>query len=437
MENKQFGLDQHYPKVLIIGRPFVKGPGDPTLTNLFKGWDKQHLAVAAVEINNPDFDMCSNYYELGALENKRNFPYNIIEFKRRRLSGPLLKENQKDYFDVHQVKVTKPKRIYHSFSDFFGLSHYRKRFKLSKPFLNWIEDFSPDYIYAQLSFYEYILFVSELHKKLKIPTAIHIMDDWPSTVVKKGIFKSFWQKVIDKKFRELLDSSKVLMSISEAMSTEYKIRYGHNFVPFHNPVDTNFWEVPNPKLKNDQNPFVILYAGRIGRGIRTCFYDIAAAIKTLVGEGLAIELHIQVVNYNPVLDDLEKYDFVKLNNPIHYSELPKLFANTDLLLIPNDFDAESVSYLKYSMPTKASEYMVSGTPILVYSDIKSAITQHALKYNWAFVVSEQDNKKLVKCIREIYNNQDMRNKIGTSAKEFAKKHFDSNIVRNEFRKAFL
>lgn len=436
MENNHSKLKSTYPKVLIIGRYFVKGPGDLTLTNLFKGWDKNSLAVAALDINNPDFEICDNYYQLGFLEDKRNFPYNIIELNRRGRSGVVF-DQKKNNSKLDKDQNIRIKNLYHYFSDFFGLSHYRKRFRYGNDFLKWVKDFSPDYIYSQLSTLEDILFINKLHKDLKIPIAIHIMDDWPSTIVKGGILKLYWKKVIDKKFRELLSNAKVLMSISEAMSVEYKKRYGHNFSPFHNPVEIDFWEASAYKPKDAESPFVILYAGRIGPGIQNCFFDMTEAIKNLIGEGFKIELHIQVVNYNTILDDLAKFNFVKLNSAIPYSELPALLSKADLLLIPNDFDDRSISYLKFSMPTKASEYMVSGTPILVYSSIKNAITKHALKYHWAFVVSEQDIKKLENCIREAYEKEDLRIKLGTSAKEFAKKHFDSNIVRDQFRKAFL
>lgn len=436
MEKNNSKLERIYPKILIIGRYFVKGPGDLTLTNLFKGWDKDSLAVAALNINNPDFEICGNYYQLGSLEDKRNFPYNIIEYNRRGISGVVHEQEQKKNFKLNRDKNIKIKNLYHYFSNFFGLSHYRKRFRYSADFLKWVRDFSPDYIYSQLPTFENILFVSKLHKDLKIPVAIHIMDDWPSTTVKRGILKFYWKKVIDSEFRKLLSNAKVLMSISEAMSIEYKKRYGYNFIPFHNPVEIDFWEVPAYKLKYTHNQFVILYAGRIGPGIQNCFLDMTVAIKNLIDEGFKIELHIQVVNYSPILDNLSKFNFVKLNSAIPYSELPALLAKADLLLIPNDFDDQSISYLKFSMPTKASEYMVSGTPILVYSSIKNAITKHALKYEWAFVVSEKNFKKLEDGIREAYENKDLRIKLGSSAKEFAKKHFDSNIVRNEFRKAF-
>ena len=128
----------------------------------------------------------------------------------------------------------------------------------------------------------------------------------------------------------------------------------------------------------------------------------AEAIGNLNLKDFEIELHIYATSNNPVLDELAKFDYIKLNAAVAHSELPGIFSKSDLLLLPNDFDSKSISFLKYSMPTKASEYMVSGTPILLYSSIETAVTKHALKYNWAYVVSEKNTKKLEFAIAELY-----------------------------------
>jgi glycosyltransferase involved in cell wall biosynthesis len=180
--------------------------------------------------------------------------------------------------------------------------------------------------------------------------------------------------------------------------------------------------------------FKILYAGRIGPGIKNVFFEIAAAIKNLVSKGLKIEFHIQSTSHDPILDELIKYNFIKLNPSVAYNELPKIFANAHLLLLPNDFDSRSISFLKYSMPTKASEYMISGTPILLYSSTETAVTRHALKYNWAYIVSEQNRQLLETAIEELYNNKELRSKLGSVAREYAIKNYNGVMIREQFKK---
>lgn len=428
-----------YPKILIIGQYFnLNTGGGITMTNLFKGWDKQNVAVAAESIYNPNFVLCNKYYQLGSLETKRRFPFNLNRWKKQSKSGVICDSDEPTPFPyTNNVDVSGKQKMYYRLLHFTGLYHYKRRYKISNEFLSWIKEYSPDVIYSQLSAVELIDFVSELNKTLALPIAIHIMDDWPATISNKGLFQSYWRRTIDKRFRSILSNSKVLLSISEAMSKEYLTRYGHHFIPFHNPIDVKFWESRSKTNYDLNGNFVILYAGRIGVGILTCFYDIVQALRSLIIKGLNIELHIHSINFDPLLEDLMKFDFVKVKPAVTHSELPGIFLNADLLLLANDFDNNSISFLKYSMPTKASEYMISGSPILLYSSIENAVTIHALKYHWAYVVSEKNIEKLEGAILELYESKELRSKLAKAAREYATNNYDDIKIRKQFKNCFI
>ena len=428
-----------YPKILIVGQYCTtRSGGGIIITNLFKGWNKENIAIAAANIDNPNFEVCDKYYQLGTLEIKRRFPFNLNRWKKPIKSGIIHEKETSTTSPFYtNIQNSALKRIYLRLLHFTGLYHYKYKYKISKEFINWIKEYSPDFIYSQLASVQLIELVSDLRKTLKLPLAIHIMDDWPVTISEMGLFQSYWHKTIDKKLRRLLSDSKVLLSISEAMSKEYMTRYGYNFIPFHNPIDIKFWSLSSKTNYEFNDCFTILYAGRIGIGIQNCFFDIAEAIRCLILKGLKIEFHIQSTNFNPVLDGLIKFDFVKLNTSVPYTELPEIFSKYDLLLLPNDFESKSITYLRYSMPTKASEYMVSGSPILLYSSIETAVTLHALKYHWAYVVCEKNQGKLERAILELYEKKELRIKLANTAKDYAINHFDDIKIREKFKNSFV
>jgi glycosyltransferase involved in cell wall biosynthesis len=432
-----------YPRILIIGQYFhTKSGGGITLTNLFKNWEKKNIAVAAECIQDPDFSLCDKYYNLGSLELKRRFPFNL-EIRGNAVKSGILREAEISAFSstisgsFKTVVQSGIRKKYSFFLKITGLDNYRKKIQISDKFLSWVKEFSPDFIYSQLSSIQLIDFVSQLQKILALPVAIHIMDDWPMTIGKQGIFKSFWNRRANDKFVKLIRNSKILMSISEAMSEEYKKRYGKNFAPFHNPIDLQHWSRISEKNYGLNEEFVILYAGRIGIGIRNSLCDVADSIDRLIKKGLRIKFQIQPTSYDPVLNYLEKFDFVKLKPPVSYNKLPNIFSKADLLLLTNDFDSESISFLKYSMPTKASEFMMSGTPILLYSSGETAITRHALKYQWAYIISEKNGDKLDSAISELYKKMELRIKLGKSAQKYAMENFNADLIREQFRKSFL
>ena len=428
-------VSQHYPKVLIVGTYFewVSG-GGITMSNLFKYWDKENLAVAAERIVGADDAVCNNYYQLGFKENRRRFPFNL--WQKKNPSGRMHVQTKQIGSPI-ETKLGKAQRCYNWFLHFFGLYHYTRQLQLTEAFENWLQHFSPSIIYTQLSSLESIRFVALLHQKYHLPIVVHIMDDWPSTIGKKGWLQFYWNKKIDRAFRDLLNQSQTLLSISEAMSEAYRKRYGKTFLPFHNPIQAARWGSHSKKDYRFEGTFVLLYAGRIGAGIENSLVELAAAIADLQLEGLPIELHVQTNSNNRGLDKLRSFNCVKIKPPIDYDALPSLFASADVLLLPNDFDPSSISFLQYSMPTKASEYMATGTPILLYAPIETALAQHALRNKWAYVVTAHHKKRLSQAIKELYSNESLRQHLGSLAKQYALTHFDDAVVNPQFLKAFL
>jgi len=435
-----------YPKVLIIGQPFNYTSGSGiTKSNLFKGWPENRIAVATIEkvVENT---ICKKYYQIGYRELKRPWPFNYLQEKTE--SGPVDVKNLQTENGLAMNAFTNVndrtryrynfqlKKIYHFFLHFLGI--YNKVFvsKISPELLKWINNFNPDIIYDQLSSLASIRFLSQLHHITKIPIAIHIMDDWMSTINKYGLFYFYWKKVIDKEFNNLLNEASVLMSICQEMSDEYEIRFNKNFLPFHNPVDLDLW-TRNSKTQWDFNkPFKILYSGRIGRGTLSSIVSIAKAVDVLANKGFDIVFQIQTTSIlNQLISRIKKFKNTIINPPVAYSELPGIFSNVDLLVLPMDFDSESLRFIRLSMPTKTSEYMATGTPILIYAPECTALSKYASRERWGYVVSQKNINALVDAIKVLYSDGSLRKRIGNRAKELARINHDAVRVRENFKKA--
>ncbi len=428
-----------YPKILIIGQSFnKKNGGGVTISNLFKGWPKDRLAVASNDnlLKGLDDSVCTTYYQLGYNNKLHPFPLNLILPKINCGIIPLNKnmgttnKTEKIQSGNHQTIY----KILFALLNFTGLYNIFYKLKITAAFDKWITEYQPDIIYTQLASLELIRFVNDLHIKTRKPIAIHIMDDWPLTINKPGIFYKYWQSVIDKEFRKLIDKSVILMSICDAMSDEYKLRYNKNFIPFHNPIDINYWKPTEVKEYGVKEKFTILYAGRIGSGICTSIVDVAKAVTEIAIINKNIIFEIQT----PDIEQLSKLvafnDNVKWMKPIEYTDLPAKFSSADVLLLPQDFDEESIKFLKYSFPTKVSEYMISGTPILVYGNPQTAVTQYAAKEKWAYVVAEKNKTTLIKAINDLYINAALRKQFASTAQKIAAEKEDSTLIREEFRK---
>ncbi len=435
-----------YPKILILGQSFnKKSGGGVTISNLFNGWPKDRLVVASNTNLYSDLDtsVCNTYYQLGYNDKLHPFPLNILLPKIHCGILPIVNTNTAENTNgltAAPVKSGKFKFVYYAIATtlhFLGLYNVVYKLKITPAFKKWVEEYNPDIIYTQLASLELIRFTNDLHIATGKPIAIHIMDDWPLTINKPGIFYNYWQKVIDKEFRALLKKTDIKMSISHAMGDEYKKRYGYDFIPFHNPIDINFWKPKEPKTYTDKENFTILYAGRIGFGIESSLADIAAAVNEVSEEFKNIIFEIQTGDSEALHKAVTLTKNVKWVQPTAYAALPSKFSSVDLLLLPQDFDEKSVRFLRYSFPTKVSEYMISGTTVLVYGDTSTGLTKYALKEKWAYVVTENKKTELVKAIKELYKNATLRKQLATTAQEIAEEREDATIVREKFRQSFI
>lgn len=429
--------NNYFPKVLIIGQTFhLNNGGGITLTNLFKGWPLDRIAVASEGIESSGFDHCINYYEFGYLENKRPWPF--YKFQRRKKSGPVdILERKKtidETFGDKQLTYgeTGIKSFFLNIRHYLGIYPFIYRLRVSDKFLEWINDFQPEIIYTQLSNFKILNLITQLLDEKQIPLAIHIMDDWPKTLKEPGLLYFYWKWFLNHNIRKLINNSKVLMSICPAMSEEYLKRYKHEFIPFQNTIEVAKIIDKTHKDYDIQGAFTILYAGRIGKGTYNSVLMLAKAIELLGKEGLNILLKIRAgILPREYSSKIDSYTFTKLDDFLSHEKMPEELSAVDLLVIPLDF--ANIKFTRLSMPTKVPEFLVSGTPVLVFAPKTTALYKYANTLKWGYTISENSIEYLTDGIRKLYNDIELRESLGAIGKNVAKKNHDGVVVREKFR----
>jgi glycosyltransferase involved in cell wall biosynthesis len=424
------------PKVLIIGQPFNNNSGGGiTQANLFGGWDKDKVAVVCTVhmFNNLNTTICNTYYVLGNEEYKWAFPFNLLQ--RNVQSGVKVVSDTNNTAAPAPAKVKLRTKLidnyFYPFLEYVGLFHCLSKIDLSEGLRKWIDEYNPDIIYAQATTRDAVLFCNAMREYIQKPMIYHVMDDWPSTISQKGPLKNFWHKKIDSDLRSLLDKATVLLSISHDMAAEYKSRYGKEFTTFHNPIEIEFWK--SHQRTNYTLPVspVILYAGRIGIGIDTTLESMAQAIDKVNKE---LNTTVQfVLQTKEVPAWTANYACVKHKAMVPYKELPKVFAEADFLYLPYDFSKASIRFIKFSMPTKAPEYMVSGTPIIVFGPGETALVKDAMRNNWAKVITENNIGFLVDAVKAVIGDEMLRKQIASNAIRIAEANYNSVKIRENFK----
>jgi glycosyltransferase involved in cell wall biosynthesis len=443
---KGFLFMNSFPKVLIIGETFHnRSGGGITLSNLFKNWPADNLAVIATSnISYSNYEKSKKYYRLGSDEYIVVWPLSIF-IASKSVSGEV---NISEFSNTLNKKTNSTKtnnRIINNIInlstktlDFIGLSNFIFKTKLSCKLLNWINEFNPDYIYFQNSNFQGIIFINEITTFTKIPVVVHPMDDFVKISTSPGLFYLYWKRRMQLEFKKLVDNASVRLSICSGMSDEYYKRYGYYFYAFHNPIDLNLWEPFTKKDWDFNGTFKILYTGRLGSDNQKALHILCKISDSFQKSGTKTEVHLF---FSPLSDRslIKKYKHYKTAKVCDYVEndhIPELISNYDLLFLPLGFSKKSIKATMFSMPTKTAEYLISGVPIIVYAPMQTALAKYAREEEWAYLVDNRKSEVLSNAIKNIYSNIDLRRSLGNKAIRTAIKNHDSIKVRNEFREMF-
>lgn len=445
------GQSGDYPRVLIVGLDFTgdKG-GGITLSCLFKGWPRERLAVAAGDQDLGASGFAGCYYRLGSLEDRWVWPLSAIPRERWKVSGSVIpgargvaeSENSpgdrrsapSPRSDRHLASLTR--RIGHAALRVTGSNDLLQCLYLSHPFLAWVAAFRPDIIYSPLASLGRVRLVGALARETGIPLALHFMDDWPSTLYRNGLVAPILRAKLVHELAELIEQAALLVAISDDMSQEFRARYGRNFLTFHNALELGDWARVRRNSWGAGRPFEVLFAGSIGMANEDSIRDVAQAIGSLAGAGMNIRFMILTPDGAlSSASQLKRLAHVDLLPPISHAEIPARLAAADLLVLPLDFREEARQFARFSMPTKAVEYMASGSPTIVYAPATSAVSRYAKAQGWGKVVGRRNVQDLAAGIRSLADSAEQRERLAKRAMEVAMARHDADVVSDAFRSA--
>lgn len=407
-----------YPKVLILGNCFDEFSGaGVTLTNLFKDWPKENIAVAALSLDISYCEKerpCYSYYKLGkGAESIKVLQNTYIRKKEKRTSI-------RKFISYIAAKT--------------GRTDWAPNFKLDEDFLKFFDEFAPDVVYSALGSIAMMNFFLELMSLRKFKPVIHIWDDFVGRYNYRW-FTSAWKKIGENIFKKILIRKDILcLAIGDKMAQEYKKRYNRQFFPFHNPVDPEIWDA-TPQVKPDIP--TVSYFGKINNNTIDGILDMCRAIETLNQKGISIKFKIHSgMNNIPRMDEILSYSHSIIVDLLPREQIPMAFKSSSFLFFLISFDKKSVKYQKLSIQTKLTEYLISKIPIIMYSSPEIAVYEY-LKNNSAAITCEYGSSKIAECLEDALNNKKKIQDVADKAYNLAIEKHTVKIVRESFLEHIL
>ena len=416
---------------------------------LFKGWPRDRIAVAAGGRGLGASGFAGRYYRLGSLEDRWIWPLSAVARESWKVSGPVApgvehgqSNARSDSSNPARVSSRgwRPpalgRRIGYGALRLTGANELLEGLDLSDSFTAWVNNYHPEVIYSQLASLGLIRLVGALAHETRVPVALHFMDDWPTTLCRGGLLAGYVRRKLTFELESLLNRAALLMVISDDMARAFAARYGHDFITFHNALDLREWAATRRASWVPGRPFEILYAGRIGSANVASLLDVARATEALAGDGVDLRFTVLTPDTtHATAVRLDSFAHVDVLTAIPHREMPARLAKADLLVLPLDFGEQAQDFARFSMPTKTVEYMVSGTPTIVYAPAANAVSRYAAEERWGYVVGRRSGADLAAGLRLLAENAGERERLARRSVELALAYHDARPVRDAFRAA--
>lgn len=428
-----------YPKVLFmtpVAFNRVTG-GGITFSALFRGWPKDRLATIHNDTEPTLMDVCEHYYVLGDEELNFSFPFNYL---RRGAEAQEVSPAPAQNGPQSPVKPSLKSRILQSakraFLSVMGDS-IPQTATITPKLDAWIKEYQPDVIYTILGSNGMMDLIDQVRVRYNLPVVTHIMDDWMSANHEQGLLATGERRKMLEMVQHFMDVSAKRLSITPAMSKAYEERYGYGFEAFQNTIDVEKWAPCAQDKTLTSDPLDILYVGSIFHNAQLkSLKNICRIVGEMADEGCSITLTLSSPSghTDKYRDQLAIHSAVRIVDTIRDDdEFFTRIAAADVLLLPVNFDEDSVRFIRYSMPTKVPAYLTVGTPILLYAPAGIAQVEYARDDQWGLIVDEEDPETLKAELIRLCEDTKLRAQLSETAKTVAQRNHDVKTVRMRFQ----
>ena len=424
-------LSQH--RVLILtSSAFNKITGGGiTSSNLFLGWPKEAIATVHNDPVPVAYDICDRYFKLSTSEVHRWGWLRYVPLGR-----PAPAQMAELGATSHPSWLRSLLKILKTWVFGDGIP---EQVRLTAELDSWIAEFRPTVLYTVLGSNAMMDLAEKLRVRYHLPLVVHIMDDWPSTIYRGGLLSFLQRRKKDRLLQHLMKVAVARFAICQDMAEAYEVRYQKPFQWFQNAIDVAAVQrfVKNPLIVG--SPIRVAYLGSVFSNAQLqSLIDCCNAVQALHHEGLPIRMEIYSPSHatEQYRESLVVGAAISLQDTIGDDEIFfRTLQDVDMLLLPVNFDAHTIKYIRYSMPTKVPAYLAVGTPILAYGPAEVAQVSYAKKAGWGMPVTVRDMGTLKDALKRLATDMQLRQDFSGRARQMAAMHHDARVVREQFQAA--
>lgn len=404
----------NYPNILVVSNnSFSKtGSNGRTLASFFTGWPKERIAQFCVSTDEPDYDVCDNYYlvtDKSAFDGFRHFR------KARRC------EISVNLHSKGNSKLSAKKVVYKSPSTTIlrNLIWLPQRWK-SKTFEEWVSDFNPEVILLMNSDSIFMLRVaSKLSKERRIPLVMFNTEGFyffKKPYTKSSKIENRFFKIYQFFYRRSFAKAMKITDFTFYANSKLQDDYHRVFHDAGNVIYTGSTLTPKQYEFNQENP-VFSYIGNLAYSRIDALIEVADVLQSISSQ-YALNVYGKYSAY--IEEKVKKHKGIVLKGFINYNQVIDTIYNSDILFHAETQNEKWAEALKYGFSTKIADSISSGRCFVMYSSPEIAGADYLIKTGAGWFASNK--KDLKKIIIKIISDADERERVLLKAKETALKY---------------
>ncbi len=389
-----------------------------TLLNFFSGFDKSNLAQFYLQSDEPDFNVCENYFFVsdGAV---------LKSVLKRRTAGKVIEKTELQEKSIVQSTKTSRKTVRNPLTMLIrNFLWNRKCWR--KDFYKWVEEFKPEAVLFQAGDAPFLYNMSvEIAQKYNIPLVIYNSEDYyfkdynyfrNSGIT--GVFYPLFRSILRKSVKKALEFASISIYISEDLKNTYDEEFNKNSVAIYTATEVE------PNIIENKKP-VFSYLGNLGVDRHTGLIKIAKALNKINPE-YRLDVYGKIPNDN-VDRAFENCSALNYCGLVSYERVKEVNAESLLVFHTESDNPFFVKDIRHGFTTKIADSLASGTCFCIFAPETLSCTKYIKENNCGCVIT--DEALLEEKLREIISNEGLRQEYINNALEVVNKNH--NLQKNQ------
>lgn len=412
-------------KILIISNNcFSKtNSNGRTLGNFFVGYSNENLAQFYLQSDEPDFDICQNYFFASDLSV-------VKSFVKRTAAGSMVYKKTKEKSNNADIPSTQRKIPRNPFTMLLR-NFFWKRKAWRGNFNNWVKEFSPEVVLLQAGDAPFLYNIAvEVAKKYEIPLIIYNSEDYYfknyNYFRNSGITAMFYpifRRKLKKSVKKAIGYASKSIYISEDLKDIYDKEFNRPSEVIYTSTDVK------PVFKNTDKP-IFSYLGNLGLDRHIGLIKIANALKR-INPDYKLDVYGKIPNDN-VKKDFDECQAVNYCGLVTYERVKEVIAESMLVFHTESNDEFYCKDLCHGFSTKIADSLASGTCFCIFAPEMLSCTKYIKKNKCGCVISDED--KLEEDLRDLINNKNLREEYIKNALIMVEKNHQVNKNREKMIK---